>query len=128
MKFGHCTHKRFVFGVCSKCSLPSRKNLKCLIARYSPNNSRSKVLYFFSGGRSRLLKKARGCHTPCTYCSSTAPSACSEASEVREICASGAGWLSMAASDKAAFIDVKALSISAVQLRTCRDVDFCSAQ
>jgi hypothetical protein len=46
------------------------------------SSSRSKALYFLSGGRSFLLKKARGTLTPSTNCSS-------EASVVSEV---GASW------------------------------------
>ena len=99
--------------------LPSKKNRKSRTARCSPRSSLSNVLYFCSGGRSCLLKKARVCHDLLTQFAKTASTTRSEASLVNEKVALGEGGLSMVAPTRAALLERSALFKASVQLKVC---------
>lgn len=70
---------------------PSRKCLKCLIARYTGSNSLSNVLYRVSAVVIFLEKNEIGCHVSLIFCWNTAQTTVLEASFMRQGGASGLG-------------------------------------
>lgn len=79
------------------------------------------MLYFFSAGRSALLKKARGCHVSLTSCLSTAPTAIPEVSTGTAKGALAWGYVSRVALAKASFVRLNAEMLSSVH---CSSLDF----
>uniref|UniRef100_A0AAV2LMR8 UDENN domain-containing protein n=1 Tax=Knipowitschia caucasica TaxID=637954 RepID=A0AAV2LMR8_KNICA len=61
-------------------SRPSSRNLKWRVARKRAKSSLSNALYLLSDSRNLLLKKASGRQAPSDHCSTTAPTAQSDAS------------------------------------------------
>ena len=88
-----------------------------MLDRYTASSSRSKVLYLVSAGVILREKNEMGCHVPCICCCSTAPTAISDASVIRQVGASGMGWERREALARASFVVLKEAMAVSVQVR-----------